>query len=109
MTLIRSIMLLVTTAAIIAPLSACEKRSPSNAAAPAAGATKSGAAAASGDDKAPAETYTMAVAVSDTVESLGVELPSFDDLRAKAGESITPENADAEFQKLQLEAEAEGG
>ena len=51
----------------------------------------------------------QAGAAGDTLESLGVTLPSFDELRAKATQSINTNNADAEFEQLQLEAEAEGG
>lgn len=48
-------------------------------------------------------------AVAGALQDLGVTLPSFEELRAKAGQTINAQNADAEFEQLQLEVESEGG
>jgi hypothetical protein len=42
-------------------------------------------------------------------DDLGVKLPSLDELRAKATQSINADNADAEFDKLLKEIDAEAG
>ena len=89
-------------------LASCEKGSPPASTNQASGA-KSGAGAGAGDAKVAAGQAANEVAVTESLESLGVTLPSFDELRAKASQAITPDNADAEFERLQLEAEAEGG
>jgi hypothetical protein len=89
-------------------LIACDKSSPSASTSQPGGA-KAGASAAAGDAKVAAGQAAGEVTVNESLESLGVTLPSFDELRAKASQTITPDNADAEFERLQLEAEAEGG
>ena len=90
--------------AIVNSLAACKESTPPS--------TPSATGAKAGSGKTTVTTKSVPVqfgAAGDSLESLGVTLPSFEELRAKAGQSITADNADAEFDRLQLEAEAEGG
>ena len=98
---------LTVTVAIMSALilSGCEKTTP----APTNTGSTTESAKSSGNTKAARNQSAATANVTESIESLGVDLPSFEELRIKASQAITPENADAEYDRLLLEVEAEGG
>jgi uncharacterized lipoprotein YajG len=106
---------LVSVALSTLALSGCDKSSPTatNSPPPTPAKTSDPVTAANnkvtGATKAASDALAAGqAAAASAAQDLGVTVPSFDELRAKASQAINAQNADAEFERLQSEVDGEG-